>query len=57
MQLRLTAFGRELFVAWSKLDDEVGAEPPHVEDHTGYTLGFVPPPDAPAFVDLPDRDL
>ena len=32
-----------------------GHEPQHIEDHTGYTMGFVPTLTAPAELDMPDR--
>jgi len=51
MRIKLSILGR---VALELTVGEADAQ--HVEDQTGYVVGFAPPPQIPAELDLPDRD-
>ena len=53
MHLRIAILGIEVL----SLSVDQQDEPPHIEDHTGYPMGFAPSAQQPSFVDLPDRDL
>lgn len=55
MRIALTVLGRSIVELTFDTRPPVNDGPPHIEDHIGFVVGFVPQPPVPDAVDLPDR--
>jgi hypothetical protein len=55
MHLSVVIFGVTMIEL--SVSDSLPEGPPHLEDHTGYRVGFVSPPPVPEALDMPPRDL
>ncbi|MFC5676058.1 hypothetical protein [Aeromicrobium endophyticum] len=55
MHISLVIFG--VTVLELSVSDGASEAPEHIEDHTGYRVGFEAPPAVPDALGLPQRDL
>jgi hypothetical protein len=59
MRIVLVVLGRtvlELSAGTVQQPEAEHQQPQHIEDHTGYVVGFRPSPPVPLELDMPDRE-